>query len=430
MKSFWKRTAIELEDWLRYSPAVRAAIGRWMRFRDAWRSPRDHQARARSIRDLCAAARMTFDPATLRAINERIHVRLAEMDPRQVDWTEFVSQINEAWMPRAVFVKPWLGPNERGILFATFEVEWIKLLRFVNLEEFAARYTLIVAPTSAPFNLVNYAFPAAYPQPLFSLINHEEDVEIIPRISAKYRMIPLYTSHWVNPENYHPRPRNERDIDLIMVAAWGKVKRHHALWQALRTMPAPLKIVLIGQDQDGRTVESIQREASYYGVAGRFEVMTNAPHPEVLEKLCRAKVSVLLSLREGSAVIVPESLFADTPVALYHDAYNGSRSFINADTGRLLQHAGLGEQLMQFLADADRCRARAWAEEHITCFRSSATMNAILKNQALADGQAWTQDIFPMCWRPYPLLVNPADDVHTEPDRRWMLERFGLKIGP
>src|SRR5437870_1369079 len=84
----------------------------------------------------------------------------------------------------------------------------------------------------------HYAFPAAYPKPLFSLINHEEDVDIIPQISAKYRMIPLYTSHWVNPENYHPRPRNERDIDIIMVAAWGKVKRHHALWQALRVVPA------------------------------------------------------------------------------------------------------------------------------------------------------------------------------------------------
>jgi len=430
VKSFWKRTAIELEDWLRYSPTVRGAIGRWMRFRDSWRSPRDAQARARSIRDLCSAARMTFHPGTLHAINERIHARLAGLDPKQIDWTEFVPKFDQPWMPRAVFVKPWLGPNERGILFATFEVEWIKLLKFANLEEFAERYTLIVAPTSAPFNLVNYAFPAAYPRPLFSLINHEEDMEIIPKISAKYRMIPLYTSHWVNPENYHPRPRGERDLDIIMVAAWGKVKRHHAFWQALRVLPPSLKILLIGQDQDGRSVETIQREAGYYGVANRFEMLTNAPHPEVLDRLCRAKISVLLSLREGSAVIVPESLFADTPVAMYHDAYNGSRSFIHADTGRLLEHARLGEQLMQLLADADRCRARAWAEENITCFRSSTTMNAILKEHAVADGQAWTQDIFPMCWRPYPLLVHAADDARTEPDRRWMMERYGLKIGP
>jgi hypothetical protein len=328
-----------------------------------------------------------------------------------------------------VFIKPHLGPNERGILFSAFENEWLKLLRCVNLDEFAARYTLIVAPTSSPFNLINYAFPAVYPGPLFSLINHEEDVEIIPRISSKYRLIPLYTSHWVNPENYHPRPPSERDIDLIMVAAWGKVKRHHTLWQALRTMPASLKILLIGQDQEGRTVETIRREASYYGVAGRFEAITNAAHDVVLDRLCRAKISVLLSLREGSAVIVPESLFADTPVALYHDAYNGSRAFINAETGVILQHPRLGDQLMQFLGAADRCPARAWAEANISCFRSTDTMNAILKQHALADGQAWTQDIFPMCWRPHPVLVHAADDVHTEPDRRWMMERFGLAIG-
>ncbi len=63
-----------------------------------------------------------------------------------------------------------------------------------------------------------------------------------------------------------------------------------------------------------------------------------APHAEVVARwLCRARASVILSRREGSCVVVAESLFADTPAALLENAEVGSRAFINASTGRLLR---------------------------------------------------------------------------------------------
>ncbi len=177
-----------------------------------------------------------------------------------MDWTEFVAHVDRSAIPRAAILKPYVGPREPGIVYIGFEVEWMRLLCHARLREFAERYTLIVAPSSSPYNLINFIFPAAYPTSLYSLVNHDEDVAILQRISPKYRVVPMYTSHWVNPARYQPRPRAERDIDILMVAAWGKVKRHRLLSRALRRMPASLKVVVIGQDQDGRTQATMRKE--------------------------------------------------------------------------------------------------------------------------------------------------------------------------
>jgi glycosyltransferase involved in cell wall biosynthesis len=430
MTALLHRSLIELEDWLRYQPAVRDLVGRYQSWREPRAVPHDDQAIARSVKNLCGIARLLKSPTKVRQVEERTLGRVAKLDPAKVDWTEFVAHVEDRRVNRGVILKPYVGPREPGVVYVGFEVEWMKLLRHAPLREFAERYTLVVAPSSSPYNLINFVFPAAYPTPLYSLINHDEDADILRRISPKYRVVPMYTSHWVNPAIYQPRPRSERDIDLLMVAAWGKVKRHHLLFRALRRMPAALKVLLIGQDQDGRTRETMRRDAGHYGVADRFEMWTNASHAQVREAFCRARVSILLSLREGSAVVVPESLFADTPAGLLVDAYNGSRGFINAQTGRLLYERNLAGQLTDFLAAADRCNPRAWAEANISCFKSSDRLNAILRQDALAEGREWTRDIFPLCWQPDPRLVSPDDWRSLQGERADIRARFGVELGP
>lgn len=424
-----KVAMIEVEDRLRYHPAMRGMLGTLTRARDALARKSTPQEVARSVRALTAAQRLTANPGLIASLDRAIHDRLDAIDLRKVEWGEFSPFPVSPHMTRATFLKPYKGPDEPGVLFSAFESEWINFFCHVDIERFASRYTLVVAPTSAPYNIANYALPRIYGRPLFSLINHEEDVGIIPMIGANYRMVPLYTSHWVNPAVCRPAPRTQRPIDIIMIAAWGKVKRHHRLLRALRDLPRSTKVLLIGQNQDGRSVETIVEEARHYGVADRFETLTNAPHHVVVERLAQAKVSLLLSMREGSAVVIPESLFADTPAGLYRDAYNGSRSFINEETGMLLDHAGLAGQLARFLDNHASYRARTWAEANISCYRSTERMNAILKHHALAAGQSWTEDIRTLTWQPDPVLVHEPDREATRADRQWMMDEFGVQVG-
>jgi hypothetical protein len=198
----------------------------------------------------------------------------------------------------------------------------------------------------------------------------------------------------------------------------------------MRKMPPDLRVLLVGQDQEGRTADTIRELASWYGVADRFTILTNQPHREVTKLFCQSRASVVLSKREGSCVVVAESLFANAPVAILQDAVLGSRVFINDQTGRLLDEIHLARDLTDFIGNADRYQPRAWAEQNMSCWKSTQILNDTLKQHALRQGQAWTQDIAPLQWSPDPMVARKDDQHRLASERAGIASRFGLEIGP
>jgi glycosyltransferase involved in cell wall biosynthesis len=385
---------------------------------------------ARSIARLCSTARLATDDASLLPIEERIRQRVKLLDGRRIDWRAFAPGVESRRIAKAAILKPPVGPREKGVLFISFEEEWTRLIHHCDLHAVAGRYDLIISPTwSPPHCLATTAFAHAWPGPLFSLISNTRDLEILPRLAPNYVPVPLFASSWVNPAFYHPLPRHERDVDIVMLANFGKYKRHLALFRALRGLSPRPRVLLIGQEQNGRTADTLRAEAAVYGVADALTIRTNVSDDEVAHSLCRARVSLILSRREGSCVAVAESLFADTPVGLLHDAEVGSRAFLNAETGRFLDERNLSADLAAFLAESGRYSPRAWADEHLSCFRSSAVLNDLLKRHALSAGQEWTCDLAPLCWRPNPVLVSPEDRQRMQAAHDDVCQRFNIEIG-
>jgi len=430
MMAALRRLRAEVEDGLRYDPAVRELLAAYHLAHDRFARPRTNQDVAWCLHRIASAGRLACRPDTLDAVYRAVHRRLDQLDVRAVDWLELDPASAPKLMHKSLILKPPLGPNEKGVMYHSFEREWPKVLFHADPAEVARDWVLVLAPSSSPHNVANYVFPRGYPGTVVTQISNASDLDELPRISDRLHVVPLYASSWVRPEAFQPRPRSERDIDLLMVANFAKFKRHYALFQAMRYLPRSWRIHLIGQAQDGRTAETTNALADTYGVADRFTVQSNAKYAEVAEAFGRAKVSVILSKREGSCVVVAESLFADTPVAVLAGAQLGSRSFVNDRTGVLLQEGNLAGQLMDFHAAADGFSARAWAEENISCHRSSRTLNDYLKNLALARGEEWTRDVAPMCWRPDPRHVHAADRAWVEPARQAFKARWGLEVGP
>ncbi len=426
-----KRWRLEIEDWLRYSPLVRRSACRLKLWRTGSPDLSDTQAIARTITALCTAARLAEDAELERGLQKRIAALAGRLDPSRLDWTEFVADFHDPRITKAAVLKPNLGPREKGVLFVSFEGQWIRLLRPANFRELAERYTVVVAPSfSPPHVLITYAFPAIFPGPVFTLISNPRDLVVFPRMSPNLIAVPLYASSWVNPDLFHPLPKSERTYDLLMVANFAKFKRHHAFFAALRKMPKDLRILLLGQDQDGRTAETIRETARWYGVADRFTLLSHVPYPEVTKHFCAARAAIVLSKREGSCVAIAESLFANAPAAMLLEAGIGSRAFINEQTGRFLDGANLARDLTDFVQNADRYAPRAWAEANISCYRSTQILNELLKRTAMERGQDWTQDIAPLQWSPDPLLVRPEDRLRLAAERADIQARFGLEIGP
>jgi hypothetical protein len=426
-----KRLRLEFEDWLRYHPTVRRSLCRYSLLRGRQPDPGDTQAVARNVVHLCSVMRLAEDPALARQVNAMIVDQVRQLDPGRINWREFVADFDNPRVNKSMILKPYVSPSEKGVLFIAFEEMWIKLLKPANYRELGERYTVVLSPScSPPHVLSTYAFPAIFPGPVFTLISHPKDLDYFSQMSPNLIAVPLYASSWVNPELFQPLPKNERAYDLLMVANFAKVKRHQAFFGALRSMPRDMRILLIGQNQDGRTADTIRESARWYGVADRFTLLSNQPYRAIPKAYCNARASVMLSKREGSCVAIVESLFADTPAAMLQEAGIGSRVFINDETGRFLDGQHLARDLTEFVQNADRYQPRQWAEQNISCRHSSDVLNDILKQKSLDLGHDWTQNIAPMQWAPDPGYMGTADRQRLEAERRDIQRRFGLDIGP
>jgi Glycosyl transferases group 1 len=424
------RASLEVRDRLINSPTVRSVLRGFLRLRARQPDGDDPQALARAIEHLCAAARLAPTSAMMERIEDQILRRIQKLDTTRLEWGRLLPNFDRRILEKAEILKPHVSEREKGVLFIYFGDQWVRLLGLSNLDELARSYTLVLAQSwSPPHDLINYAFPKTYQDTVFSLISNIRDAATLPRLSKNYRVVPLYSSSWVNPDFFRPLPFPERDIDIVMVANFGRVKRHFAFFKALREMPSGLNVLLIGQDQDGRSSDAIYKEAKHYNVHNKIRIMKDVPYRGVAEALCRSRVSLILSRREGACVVIAESLFANTPVGMLEDAHIGSRAFINESTGYLFDHGDLSGQLRSFLARADQYSAREWAERNISCHRSTAILNEAIRSHMLEIGQEWTRDIAPICVCPDPRLVFPEDRVRMQAARADLKDRFGLIIG-
>ena len=431
MTTVANRALLVAKDGLQFSGATRRAIGFWRTIADRARPCRTDQERARSIARMCGVARLATAESTIARADATIARRLEGLNAAKVDWAEFVPGTGDPNLPRAVVLKPWLGPREKGVIFFSCEEQWFKLLKYCDLAQFAARYTLVVAPSwCPPHSVVNAVFPSVYPERLFMLLSNAKDLTYIPRLSSKYVIVPLLASHWVNPDLYQPRTAAARDIDVVMAGSFARFKRHQALFRAMRKMKRRPRVLILGQERDGRTADTIRAEAEAFGVQDAVTIVANPRNESVADSLCRAKVSVVLSRRDGSCPVVAESLFAGTPVGMLAESQIGSSAHINDQTGRFLNEARLAEELEAFIDSAAAYRPRAWAEQYLSCHRSTSLMNNILQHSSHGGDQQWTADIATLTLCPDPqVLGDEAWERHLA-ERAEIERRFGVAIGP
>ena len=429
--SLLQRIAISGRDTLRHNRPLRQLVAR-TQFARIGSMPDSPQEVAQSVGQLCRIARLAQTEELSKRIEQELIRRVQHIRTAKLDWPSLIPAWDPGLIEKAAVLKPYIGPRERGVVLVSFEYQWARLLGMPNLAEFAERYQLIVAPTwSPPHSIECTLFAEHYPdRRIVTTISNEMDLKIFPRLSPKLHPVPLYASNWVNPDLYPAVEYKDKDIDIVMVAGFGTYKRHFALFDALRHLPAGIRVVLVGQPQTGRSREVLLGEADAYGVRDRIELWESVPDHVVTETLARAKISVILSMQEGSCVAVVESMIANTPVGVMRDAIVGSKAMVNQDTGRLLDHEGLAEQLQDFLAKSATYSPRRRAlEEGWCCYGSTKKLNAALKQSALELGEAWTQDIAVHHWRWDPTLLHGSDRERMAPSYQELSERFGITLG-
>jgi glycosyltransferase involved in cell wall biosynthesis len=416
-----------LHDDMVHSPAVREARAHAYALMGLWAKDR-YLAHARNCRSLELAngrqlvARLIRRAAAVTEDADFCLKSATEHSPRAKTWKQ------SPFLARSIILKSPGQGGEKGVLAVYFEYNWLRLLAGVPAEELrrlSNEYELLLIASWSPtdFTVLSLAVAAWSGTIWIQPANHLE-IEKLAAFSTKIQVLDSLACDWVNPDFYQPKPFAERSIDLLMIANWGNFKRHWEFFEALTQLPKDLRVVLIGQKEGGRTMATIQQEAKRIGVPQRLEMHESLPIDQVTTMQCNAKVSVLMSRREGGCVAAVESLFAGCALAMRADAHVGSRAHINPQTGALLRPGKIADDLRDLLVRAPDLRPREWAIDHISCQRTTEKLNARLKTMTKAEGRPWTKDLVLANWRPHPTFATVFDQEDMLPAYHDLNQRF------
>lgn len=357
-------------------------------------------------KEICARKQSANLLNSVRNIDNRLlHTVVTNKVHSLIDKFKYDSPINSGnigsqnlTLASTIIVKrPSIGM--KGVIFFATESDFQALAFSGRLSNVMEEYYCVVASAWSPPAYDKFIDVIGFSKdPVFVLISNWRDLEYYSNLQPFICPLPVFVCDWLKPSLFHPRPAIERDIDIVMVAGWGQYKRHWLLFKALKDMPRNLKVVLIGANNEGRTVTDVKEEAYSFGVKQDIQFLSNLPVDEVHKYQGRSKISAQLSRREGSCIAVTEALMSGTPVGMMSDAHVGSKRHINSETGVLLDSRNIGRQMNKFLDEFEQYNSRDWAEKSISYTQSITTVNTILKNYCQDSKIFWGDSLTPVYW--------------------------------
>jgi glycosyltransferase involved in cell wall biosynthesis len=332
----------------------------------------------------------------------------------------------QARLRSSLIVKP-PGPGaEKGVLFLGAERDLTELVTSTLLPAVQRDYTIFALSAWSPPNPKVFAAVArAAADPVHIGVSHLGDAATYHMYGPKVVSVPLMASDWLNPAEFTPIPAGARDIDLIMVASWGRYKRHWLLFEALRTLPRTLRVVLVGTPSEGRSLEDVRAEAALWGVKQEITFVEDLSIEDVYQLQGRSRIAVQFSGREGSCVAVTEAMMAGTPVGVPADSHIGAAAHINDHTGRLLPRRELGRALGLLIEQSSEFNPHRWLTENACYATSVARLECHLAESA---PYTWSRGIFPVHRRRQRLFYVDTTDHDKCLDAAVALARQGLVL--
>jgi glycosyltransferase involved in cell wall biosynthesis len=300
-------------------------------------------------------------------------------------------------MSGSLIVKAPATNGEKGVLFAGNEGDLARLSASGLLPVVQQDYVVFALSAWSPPSPRTYSRIASQCRdPVHVGISHIEDLDMYGTYGPAVVPVNLMACDWLNPDDFVALPVEQRDIDMIMVAGWGHYKRHWVLFDALRSLPAHLRVVLVGGSSEGRTLLDVKRDAALWNVRQDIMFHEDLPISEVNRLQSAARLALQFSGREGACVAVTEAMMGGTPVGITADSHIGASVHINQATGRRLPRRNLSHHIRAMLDSAAEFAPRDWLLENACCTTSSTSLDHHLERHALGRREVWSTGIAPV----------------------------------
>lgn len=301
------------------------------------------------------------------------------------------------------------GTIEKGVLLIKFTTSFPFYYRQVDIAALMEYFYIVLEPSSAGYadpNILYWTLHAT--QPVIVESSEPKDVALLTRMGGNLIPVTFGSSDWVDPRLFRPL-KTERIYNAVYVTSMNPVKRHHVLFDAIRKIGRPDFKVALVLDTWGYPKAPIDYLMDRYGVAENIDLFTDQDSQGVNRVLNQSRVNVLLSLKEGSNRSLFEGFFAGTPGIALKRNIGVNKSYINDQTGRLIDDQELAEALLHFADHWTDYRPREWAMEHIAPTHTTQTLNRTLSHLAADRGEPWTDGASPKVNAPELAYLNPED---------------------
>jgi glycosyltransferase involved in cell wall biosynthesis len=314
---------------------------------------------------------------------------------------------------RLLVLKPPLPHGEKGVLLVMFSEMLATLPAIVDLDRLLPDYTLVLEPSYPGCCHPDLLAYTRFGYPVFILCGTSGDLRFLQRLRSNLKPVDLAPCDWVDSRVAEPYLGTPKEFDIVMNAMWASLKRHYVLFRMLSRARRRYKVALIGVSWDHRTRADVEREAAYYGVTDSVTIFDSVAYERAMEITCKSRVSLLLSLKEAGPRSVAESFFCDVPAVVPAALVGGIAKSVVPQTGIRADEDDL-ESAIERLRTAN-IRPRTWAIEHISCLKSSESLNAVLRQHSVSSGHAWSHDIAIRANSPECTYYSPLDEERLRP---------------
>jgi glycosyltransferase involved in cell wall biosynthesis len=319
---------------------------------------------------------------------------------------------------RDVMVLKGARGDEKGVILLKYARTFDAVVALLDVERLMQRYTFVLEPCWAGLCNPSVLQFLARGNPVIVQCFTAADRDFIASVGAPFVPVNLGPADWVDTEVFAPVPGVEKKYDFVMVANWGRHKRHATLFRALEQIrDRDMNVLLIGFPWAGRTIDDVRQEAaSVTNPRVRFDIRESLPPSEVSALVGQSKVFVFLTRKEGDNKAVVEAMFADVPVVVYDKSVGGASNRINAETGRLTSDADLAATLCHMLDHHRDFAPRRWALANTGSAIATRKLDEALRAAVRASGGRYDGGIVEKTNQPNLAYKDPAARVAFEPD--------------
>jgi hypothetical protein len=258
------------------------------------------------------------------------------------------------------------------------------------------------------------------PEKVVVLAPYQPDFDFL--LAGRSNLVPitLGPADWVNPARFAKREGAAKVYDAIYIANFNPIKRVdrylRAVVRASQRRPGfRAALVCAGLGKETRHGQDILATIAWAKRHANLDFFHSVNQRQLNELLNRAKLNVLVSLREGANKCLAEGLFAGTPALLIDECACGNHRHITPETGRSVPDRDLEHALTWFADHHTSFRPDAWADNSISPIVSTGLLSTTLRALEVATGSGWTTDLKPKMNQPELGYIDPSDD--------WLLTR-------